>query len=282
MTPAEAAPLFYEAGFNIMPLHGKRPVGEWGELQRRRATLQNVTRFLNNHPNANLGIVCGELSGVTVVDVDISGDFDMEAFGKFLKAYPTPLMVQTGSGGWHLYYAYANVKNAVKTQVMGLALDVRSQGGYVVCPPSIHPDTQMPYRFINLNDPSEELDLETILSLRDNLPPLPPPLVEALRTDRKKLPDDWRRIIYDTNQGSRNQSAASLFGKLMGVLPPSEWQAVVYPLVAGWNEKWCNPPLSDTELQTTYRSVAKSALARLQWSGPGDLVPADQSRQPQV
>lgn len=271
MTLAESAQVYLDNGFNVMPLHGKRPTGEWAELQRRRVDGPRLINYLNQNPNLNLGIVCGELSGITVVDVDIHEGFSFEAFDTFLAKYPTPLVVQTGSGGWHLYYGYQKVKNAVKIKIEGLALDVRSQGGYVVCPPSIHPDTKQQYKFINLQHPTEEMDIEMILSLRESLPPLPAPLTEVLQSNTKKLPDDWRAIIYNTNEGSRNQNAASIFGKLMGVLPPSEWKAIIWPLVQAWNEKLCQPSLPEHELQSTYQSVAKSALARLQWGGTGQM-----------
>jgi len=47
--------------------------------------------------------------------------------------------VRTGSGGWHLLFSSpaATVKNSVNR--VGPGIDVRSDGGYVIAPPSLHP-----------------------------------------------------------------------------------------------------------------------------------------------
>ena len=268
MSTLEHALLLYDAGYNIMPLQGKRPTGEWAQFQRARALRERVESYFSQFPDSNIGIICGEVSGITVIDIDPKEDFDHEAFARFMKKYPTPIVVKTGSGGWHLYYQFANVKNAVKTRVEGLKIDVRSQGGYVVAPTSTHPDTGNIYRLINPDSPDDELDFETVVNLRENLPQLPRVVEDALSVERRKLPDDWRAIISNTNEGSRNQNAAAILGKLMGVLPPHEWQPIVWPLVFAWNEKLCNPPLPEHELKGIYTSIAKTTLARSQWGDP--------------
>ncbi len=278
MTQAERAQTFFDAGLNVMPLIGKRPIGEWAALQKERTNIERTVRYLNTHPDANLAIICGSISGVTVVDVDIHEGFSFELFANFLKRYPTPVVVETGSGGYHLYYAYEAVKNAVKVTIDGLKLDIRSQGGYVVAPGSVHPETGRRYTFINMNKPGEEPDFDIMVSLLENLPLLPQPVSLALSPSRRKLPNDWKEIITTIGQGSRNQTAAAIIGKLTSVLPPSEWKSIVWPLVSAWNTTFCSPPMDPQELRTVYESICKKHLAGLAWGGPPGMVPVTQQK----
>lgn len=81
----------------------------------------------------NTAIATGEVSGITIVDVDMKGGKNGRESLKKLNLPPT-LTVKTPTGGWHLYYKY-NPK--IKTTVALLeAIDIRNDGAYVVAPPS--------------------------------------------------------------------------------------------------------------------------------------------------
>lgn len=77
------------------------------------------------------------------MDVDIKPGKDGEAALKALEAIhgqlPQTPISQTGSGGYHLLYAYpANTHVKSGANVAGLGLDIRAAGGYIVAPPSRH------------------------------------------------------------------------------------------------------------------------------------------------
>jgi putative DNA primase/helicase len=58
-------------------------------------------------------------------------------------ALPPTVTSLTGSGGWHLFFGLPSgrtVRNSVRR--LGLGLDTRGLGGYVIAPPSIHPSGQ--------------------------------------------------------------------------------------------------------------------------------------------
>lgn len=90
----------------------------------------------------NIGIATGEGSNLTIADIDV-GDNKCggEVWSELLRraeisSLETP-MVETGSGGLHVYFAYNSaLKNG--TDVFGLSVDCRNNGGYVVAPPSRH------------------------------------------------------------------------------------------------------------------------------------------------
>jgi hypothetical protein len=93
-------------------------------------------------PNANLGIVTGEVSGIFVVDIDPdhAGDTTFEKLAEAHSADPIrrTLIVQTGSGGRHYYFRHPGFR-VPNSKPWGKAsgIDIRGDGGMVVAPPSI-------------------------------------------------------------------------------------------------------------------------------------------------
>jgi len=90
-------------------------------------------------PNANVGIVTGQPSGVFVLDFDVRSGGE-ETLKSLLKEFPEiadTFRVRTGSGGWHLYFQ--NPVGGVKTATHVLpGMDVRGNGGGVISPGSFH------------------------------------------------------------------------------------------------------------------------------------------------
>lgn len=89
---------------------------------------------------SNLGVVCGEISGVVVVDID--GEEGLETFKaaqKELGPLPEGPSQETGGGGRHLFFRYtealANLSNRTGFRHK---MDFKTTGGYVVLAPSRH------------------------------------------------------------------------------------------------------------------------------------------------
>ena len=92
-------------------------------------------------PWANVGIVTGPPSGIFVLDVDPlhDGPQRLQELQQTHGPLPPTYTVQTGSGGWHLYFSLHNVDFEVTNSrgSLPLGLDIRGRGGFVVAPPSI-------------------------------------------------------------------------------------------------------------------------------------------------
>jgi putative DNA primase/helicase len=101
----------------------------------------------------NVGLACGPQSGVFVLDVDatppkaggIAGPEALAILEERNGALPPTLRVTTGGDGWHLYFRWPEgraLRNRARIKLDGqqTGLDVRAEGGYVVLPPSIHPN----------------------------------------------------------------------------------------------------------------------------------------------
>lgn len=97
-------------------------------------------------PSANIGLRCGEESGVFVLDLD--GPGAEAALGELQGkhgALPETLQQRTGKGRHLLFRHVAGVRNrgggylvdGQRVQCPGF--DVRGEGGYIVLPPSVHP-----------------------------------------------------------------------------------------------------------------------------------------------
>ncbi|RMH83120.1 MAG: hypothetical protein D6683_02445 [Actinomyces sp.] len=146
---AEHARGYAALGWAMVPIKKgtKRP--PWADWPRRATTdAQVIIDWLEGHPGDNIGILTGERSGIWVLDIDPrnGGDealADLEAQHGQIDA---GVEVLTGGGGRHLYFRYP-ADRRVHSGPLALGLDVKADGGQVLAPPSVHPDTGRPYTF---------------------------------------------------------------------------------------------------------------------------------------
>ena len=153
-----AAKAYIARGWKVFPLHSIRADGECtcGKLacsdagkhprlarglKEASADPQKIEEWFG--PNAllsNVGIVTGAVSGLTVIDIDTApGKGGDETWAEIVREHgeAQTLTAQTGSGGFHLLFAY---NSALKTaaNVLGKGIDCRNDGGYIVAAPSRH------------------------------------------------------------------------------------------------------------------------------------------------
>jgi hypothetical protein len=48
----------------------KKPLIQWKEYQERRATEEEVDKWIETFPEMQIGIVTGKISGIIVVDIE--------------------------------------------------------------------------------------------------------------------------------------------------------------------------------------------------------------------
>ena len=152
-TLAEAAVWYCEHGFGIIPIapRGKKPISEHG-LNDWFDNPDDARKLWAAHPDLNIGIVCGVPShGLVVLDVDEDDDHGkhgLDALNDWEDVrgeLPSTAVAITGRGGLHYLYRTdrTNIRPSTNAE---LAVDVRADGGYIVAPPSIHPNG-VPYRW---------------------------------------------------------------------------------------------------------------------------------------
>lgn len=112
----------------------KEPVRErWTPAQRHRTSPERLLVALAMQPEANLAIVCGEVSNIVVVDLDSS---DAARWAQEHLA-ATPIKTKTARGEHWFFRWPGPVKN--QRRLRGVDADVKADGGYVVAPGSLHP-----------------------------------------------------------------------------------------------------------------------------------------------
>lgn len=123
-------------GLSVIPVgDDKRPLIEWKEFQTRQAGEDELLAWWASHPGANIGIVCGEISDLTVIDCDTD-----EAVAEVEEWLPDSFLcpiVRTPRGGRHYWLRYTRdlkTGNGIRP-----GLDIKNDGGYVLAPPSMTP-----------------------------------------------------------------------------------------------------------------------------------------------
>lgn len=135
MTTLEWARFYRSLGFSVLPLLPKTKVPaitSWRQLQVRPAPDWELKLWFTSIPDANLGIITGEVSGIFVVDYD--NPALIPHAGQVLDC----VYSSTGRGA-HYYYQYPDFPVCNRTGIQP-GIDIRGNGGYVAAPPSIHPD----------------------------------------------------------------------------------------------------------------------------------------------
>lgn len=252
---------YHQAGWCVLPAKNKYPLkalGGWKQYQEKRPSLDQVQEWFEDAPNdAQIALVTGKVSGVTVIDIDTHKEGCKGKKGGDCKCNPEDpaslalaiglsMQSNTGSGGYHVFCTYENVGNSV-----GLAhpqLDIRSDGGIIILPPSLHENGK--------NYVWDEL----LTWHPDNIKALLPFPTELKTLLYKKKKTNWNLVSGGVGEGKRNDVATSVAGKLIGAFERDEIQAA-WNLLWAWN-KQNEPPLPEAELRRTFKSVLDSEYGK--------------------
>lgn len=112
-----------------------RKAGGRGVLDATSERAQ-IREWWTRWPNANIGIAMGDASGgIFAVDIDPRNEGDSSWFWLTReKVVPDTAQAVTGGGGQHILF-----RGNVGGTVLGDGIDIKSTGGYIVAPPSLHP-----------------------------------------------------------------------------------------------------------------------------------------------
>jgi hypothetical protein len=137
MNILQAALNYAQRGLPVIPIsHDKKPCIKWADYQRMKATANEIRTWWSKWPNAMIGIVTGQISGVFVVDCD-----SQEGFDAVQELLPDSLEIPTARtprGGWHFYFQYPkDSKLTVQAAIMP-GVDIRGEGGYIIAAPSMN------------------------------------------------------------------------------------------------------------------------------------------------
>jgi hypothetical protein len=248
-------------GWPVIPLHtptqdgcscGKRDCASPGKHPRTEHGLKDGSRdeaqirqWWEKWPDANLGILAGQKSGLLILDVDgEDGKAALQALTAAHGSLPQTLRVKTGRTGtdgqrkgFHYYFrapAEATIRNSAG--ILGKGLDIRADGGYVVAPPSLHA-SGLPYEWLTPEQPLADA----------------PPWMLAKLAEAKPTPEVPQALGEAVAEGGRNHALASLAGTMRRrAMTPEAIEAALIET----NKNYL-PPLPASEVRTIARSVAR-------------------------
>jgi hypothetical protein len=178
---------------------GKHPIGVLVPNGVKDATtdLATVQAWWTRYPQANIGIACGKISGIIVVDLDgEAGEATLARLKETRGARPQDSGWQVITGrGRHLYYKYTEGIDVRTKQLDGL--EVRCDDAYVVAPPSLHKSGKR-YSW----------DISTT-SRDQSLPPLPDYLIDFARLGAAVFTPDNVITLSKNRRRNRNLTAAA-------------------------------------------------------------------------
>lgn len=229
-------------GWSVIPLKAsdKLPVNKWAEYQTRHATNEEIKEWFDNDKSYNVGIVTGAISNLGVVDAD--GERGLGTLR--VLGLVSPFTVLTGAGK-QLYYRYGDNRNTCKTLD---GIDTRGEGGYVVAPPSIHPNG-MPYRWAG--------PLASIAML----PEWPTEILAGKQEPLVKAVEPYKAqgILSLLTTGCKEGVAGGRHPRLIKLacyLVPRHSYEVTKHLLCEWN-KLNDPPYPEAQLEQQIKDISK-------------------------
>lgn len=254
------AALEYAArGWSVIPISKeKRPCIKWQDATREQLTNpDNIRKWWERYPGANVAIVTGSRSGgLVVVDLDIDEDKGINGVDSLnewcdangIYEIESEAAVTTGRGGRHLYFQSGDVFHNQVDCLKGV--DIRGEGGCIVAPPSVHKNGRM-YTWDADEDviivPKADSDVTFFLA--------------SMEHDAKPQ-GEYKKNNFDepVTEGGRNSQLFKYLSKLQGEgLPDDE----IRERAIAHNQMLFIPPLPADEVERTVQSV----LGHKEWKG---------------
>ena len=228
----------------MLPLKGKHPYPGTHGLREATTNLRQIRKWWKQWPNANVGIACNSLTGPVVIDIDgPSGHLLLEQ----LQLPPTREAVSR-KGRKHLYYDAmidgTPIARTIKIKRDGIKhlFDVLGDGGYVIAPPSIHPETGKRYKWTN----------------KRPVAPLPKSILQLVRHHKQGAHTGAAPLPKQITEGERDTLLTSLAGSMRRRGASEE---AILAALREENASRVVPPLSDGQLKKIARSIAQKPPA---------------------
>ncbi|UOF79581.1 replicative helicase [Caudoviricetes sp.] len=229
-------PVFPLAPREKMPLYSKANGGQG--LKDATTDADRISAWWTAHPTANIGLATGGAAKLFVVDVDgEDGEASLMRYG----ALPVVPESRTGKGR-HLLFTYDARNTAGK---LGPKIDTRGDGGYIVAPPSVHPNGAR-YRW-------------HVAPHKADIQPLPEAMRDVMERVAGSIQPEGARasavevVLRGVQEGGRNQALTEYVGRLFAL---GHRELEVLALARAVNKDSFAPPLPVEEVEAVVRNVA--------------------------
>lgn len=241
---------YAQRGWKIFPLSpkDKRPLKDSNGFKDATDNIKQIKKWWSENPNYNIGMATGSISGgIVVIDLDKDKESGKDGYYTLKewerennKILPDTVQSITGRNGNHLFYK-SNAAYDSKINIYD-GVDIRAENGYVVLPPSIHPngnkyEWEYPPGENEITEINEDVDL----------------FIQAAACKDNNMINHFE-LPETISQGNRNDTifkyAASLRTKKT---KPTQ---LLNELTKA-NKERCNPPLKESEITQIFDSVMK-------------------------
>ena len=246
--------------YSLIPVNSeKKPYIYWKSFQYKKANIEDVFNWYDKFTDLNIGIVTGNISKLAVIDVD---DLNLlPELKEYLPEIKETTRVRTRRG-YHYYFSLNDEQIKSTNSLFGRRLELRSNGNYVVAPPSIIKAHRYVYE-VPLSEilPIPRLLIEKDLSAYNAQAGNEPVSYEEDRKHKTfKIPkyhgkkaDCIRQILSrDLQVGERNNNLFILYNLLLRNKNTEEYSK---KLVINKNKSLLKP-LTELELKKVYRKAS--------------------------
>ena len=243
----DAALAYAALGWAVFPLVERDKVPKVaGGFKVATTDAEQIRAMWERFPQCNIGIATGSMSGgLVVIDLDVDdergedGNATLREWEREHGELPETACAVTGSGGTHLFFvANEPIGCSIDNE---LGIDVRADGGYVVAPPSVHPNG----RRYEWELPPDEAGVAradaNVLAL-----------INHVQRDRRR--GEKFKLPKEITSGKRNDTLYRLACSLQS----QGWDDdLILANVEGANASRCKPPLPRGEVE----KIVESALS---------------------
>lgn len=238
MSATHDAAVFYASDFGwpVFPCKANKAPHTAHGFKDASTDLAQIDAWWVQWPDANIGLRCGPASGVWVVDIDEKDGKAGLAAWRALLGEHAPIetaRVVTPSGGEHWYFSWTPEMSGYTAngQVAGhVALDTRTDGGYVLLPSSSTPEGQY------VEDPGDNFGDDRPSGIAK-----PPAWLLGLLTPVVRMKAPIRHPVASGMVGKDSTSPADVFNSRVtwaDILEPHGWRLIGESDAQG---RWCRP-----------------------------------------
>lgn len=235
----DSALKYAKLGLAVFPLFpkSKKPATEHG-FKDATTDPEQICKWWEAQPDCNIGIATGWRSGgLVVIDVDDGhgdgrGSDSLREWEHTNGSLPETVTCITGTGGYHYYF----LESEPFGNKAGLIyhVDVRADGGYVVAPPSVHPN-------------GNRYEWDALYGLGEVPIPKNNEVVRRFLRPANKHDQTAANPLPDVfPEGERTDSLIRLIGTLVDKGLSAD---AIKAAVQEENRVRCVPPVSDEELE---------------------------------